>query len=321
MVRGVCELAALEAPDVQYPDHTVARDQRDAEQGPDSPPAQERLDRAFVVDVRQPHVHGHAARVEPAIDREAMAFGNVHHVGVGRALSGCSRSCSPGINGGLFQPEQEDRARVDVEDERTRAAGQQLVQLEIGGAASVTICTRSSRPRASRPPRRGCVIDRQCGTVGDELEEVDVVLHELAWSEAADVQHADRHALDEERHSEQGLDALLPQQRIQHVGVIDIRKMQRAPLCGNAAREALPERDADSALDLFLEADGRAGNELVGLLVEQQDRRGVDLEDGTDLVQQLREQIGQVEMREGRIVDCLQPQDVLGVPRANTREG
>jgi hypothetical protein len=73
------------------------------------------------------------------------------------------------------------------------------------------------------------------------------------------------------------LDALLAQDRVEDVGVVDVVDRDRALLGGDAAGEAAAERDLDALLDLLLDALGRAGVQPVAL--EQQDRHGVDLED------------------------------------------
>src|SRR4029078_5543111 len=51
---------------------------------------------------RQSLMHRVAARIEPAIDREAMPFGDVHRVGSRRRLAGLQRRERRGIDCALF---------------------------------------------------------------------------------------------------------------------------------------------------------------------------------------------------------------------------
>ena len=92
---------------------------------------------------------------------------------------------------------------------------------------------------------------------------------EVAGGEAADVQDADHAALDEQRDAEQRADALLAQDRVVDVGVVDVLDRDRAALGRDAAGEAAPEGDLDAALDLLLDAAGGAGAQDAGRLVEQ----------------------------------------------------
>jgi hypothetical protein len=71
--------------------------------------------------------------------------------------------------------------------------------------------------------------------------------------------------------------------------VVDVFDHDRTLFCHHAAREAFPERDGDAALDLLLEALGRARNEVAALLVEEQDGDRVDPEGVTNSRQQLVE--------------------------------
>ena len=53
------------------------------------------------------------------------------------------------------------------------------------------------------------------------------------------------------------MDPLVPQDRVEHVGVIDLVEEHSALLRGDPAGEALPERDSHPLADLFLDAPGR----------------------------------------------------------------
>src|SRR5436305_974264 len=82
------------------------------------------------------------------------------------------------------------------------------------------------------------------------------------------------------------------------------------------AGEATPERNANSLLDLLLDSDRRPGDELVRLLVEEQHRAGVHLEQVAGGREQLGEQRVQVEVRKRRVGDRLEPQQTRGLVRA-----
>ena len=60
------------------------------------------------------------------------------------------------------------------------------------------------------------------GPVRGQLQELGVVTGELAGRQRADMQHADHLAARHHRHADHGLDALGPQDRVEHGGVIDV---------------------------------------------------------------------------------------------------
>ena len=130
--------------------------------------------------------------------------------------------------------------------------------------ASSTVCTCSSRVR----PRRSASNSRPCSiasrhAVGDELEQLDVFLRECPRRQRTDVEHAEHVVREDERHTGHALDALLAQDRVQHVGVVDVVEHDRSPLGGDPAREPAADRDPHALLDLFLEPDRRPRDELV----------------------------------------------------------
>jgi hypothetical protein len=110
-------------------------------------------------------------------------------------------------------------------------------------------------------------LDRDRDTLGDELEQLDVVPRELPLRERTDVEYAERRARYDERHAEHRLDALLPQDRVPDRELVDVDHA-RPPLGRDPAGEALAERDADALLDLLLDPERRARDELVLPLVE-----------------------------------------------------
>ena len=106
-------------------------------------------------------------------------------------------------------------------------------------------------------------MERERDPVGDELEELGLVLREAPARLRPDVHHADEVAVREQRHAEEGLDPLLEQDRVQDGAVIDLVEGDRLTLGRDATGEPLPHGDADSAFDLLLDALGGAGHEFV----------------------------------------------------------
>ena len=108
------------------------------------------------------------------------------------------------------------------------------------------------------------VLDGERRAVGGELEQLAVVGRELARGQAADVQHAERPALDEQRDAEQRADALLAQDRVEDVGVVDVgdRRSARRSATMRPAKPR-PTGIAHALLDLLLDAPwplGRAAS-------------------------------------------------------------
>ena len=178
--------------------------------------------------------------------------------------------------------EQQHRARVgaqDVADPRQEDA-EQLVHLEMRESrVGHRLDVLDPLARGALGLEEARVLDRERGPVGHELEQLDLVLAEGARNERADVEHAAHLSLDHERDAEHRLDALLAQERVEDVCVVDVVEDHRPLLGGDPAREAAADRDADALLDLLLDPERGARDELVRLLVEQEDRARVDLED------------------------------------------
>ena len=93
--------------------------------------------------------------------------------------------------------------------------------------------------------------------------------------------------------------------------MIDVVEDQRPLLGRDAAGEASADRDADALLDLLLDPERRARDELVRLLVEEEDRARVYFEYLPRPLEQSRQQLVEAQVREGGIRDRLQPPDVL----------
>ena len=134
-------------------------------------------------------------------------------------------------------------------------------------------------------------------------------------SQRADVQDADHVPLDQERHTQHRLQALLAQDRVVDVRLREVQDPHRHARRRYPAREAAPERDAHAALDLLLEALRRTGDELVLVLVEEEDRGRVRAEDPDDAREQLVEQDVERKERKRGVRDALEiTQPVGGYP-------
>ena len=148
-------------------------------------------------------------------------------------------------------------------------------------AASVTAAASvhraGSRARALRL-ERARVLDRERGAVGGQLEQVASSSVNSRGVSVPTWTTPITSPLDEQRHAEQRLDALLAQDRVEDVGVVDVGEDDRPALGRDPAGEAAAERDPDALLDLLLDPSRRAGDELVRRLVEQQERARVAVE-------------------------------------------
>ena len=198
--------------------------------------------------------------------------------------------------------------RVDPSEQ----LGEQLLQLEMRERhVGDRLDPLEPLPRAPLGLEQVGVVDRHRCSLAREAEELDIRLIELARNERADVKYADDPVAHDQRHAEEGLDAFLEQNRIEHVAVVDVGEEDRSALGGDAAGEAAADGDAHALLDFFFDSDGGARDELVGGLVEQQDGARVDVEDRVDPLEQLREQLLELEMRERRVGDGLEARQVV----------
>jgi hypothetical protein len=154
----------------------------------------------------------------------------------------------------------------------------------------------------NREPR---TFDRKRDAVGDQLQESDIRLTELALRQHAYVEDADHGALDDQRDTEQRPDVLLPHQRVDDRDrrVVEVWDHDRLAGGGHPSREATPDRQAESSLDLLLEALGGPRHERPPVLLDQENSGGVRPEDLGYPPEQLGEQIIEVEKRERRVGD------------------
>ena len=102
----------------------------------------------------------------------------------------------------------------------------------------------------------------------------------------------------QQRHAEHHADALLPQDRIRHGGGVDPIEPDRTPPGSDAASETDPDGDPDTLADLFFDAAGGARHQLVRALVDQQDSRGVGVEDLPNSLEEFDQQIVEIEVRQ-----------------------
>ena len=148
-------------------------------------------------------------------------------------------------------------------------------------------------------------LDRKRDPVGDQLQQLDVVAREAAVDERPDVDHAQRLTGDHQRYAEHRLDALLAQDRIEHVRVIDVVEDHRLPLRCDATGEATADRDAHTLLHLLLDPDRSPRNELVRVFVGEEHCARVGLEDVADSREEHCEQLVELEVSKSRIRDGL----------------
>ena len=118
--------------------------------------------------------------------------------------------------------------------------------------------------------------------------------------------HADQALLHEQGHPEQRLQALLAQDRVEDVGVVDVGDLDRPALGGDPAGEAAADGDPHALLDLLLKPLGRARGEHAAVLLEQQDRDGVDRQDRAHAIEQRVQQLVQWQRRECSVGDLLE---------------
>src|SRR4051794_15781377 len=302
------ELARRERADVEHAEHAALDEQGDAEQRPDPLLAQDRVEDVGVVDVGDEDraaLGGDASR-EAAPDGDADALLDLLLDPLGR----------PRADHAPVVLEHEDRGRVGVEDlaHPLEELVEQLVDRQVrerrvghalDGAQDVR-CALGPLARELLAFVQEPVLDRERGAVGRELEQVAVVDGELARRQRAHVHDAEHAALDEERDAEHRADALLAQDRVQDVRVVDVRDVDRPALRGDAPGEPAADGDADALLDLLLDALRRARVEHPRVLVEEQDRGGVGPQDLRRPDQQLLEQVLEVEMRERRVGHALE---------------
>ena len=125
------------------------------------------------------------------------------------------------------------------------------------------------------------------------------------------MQHPDDGRVVEQRHADHPADAVPEQDRVDHVGGVDVRDHHRLSGRGHPAGESGAERNANALPDLVLQPlGGDRGEECAGV-IHQQDRRGVDTEQFAHPGQQLVEQFFEGELRQCHVGDRLDPAQLL----------
>src|SRR5215207_5986950 len=162
-------------------------------------------------------------------------------------------------------------------------------------------------PLLRQPP----VLDRERGPIGDGAQQMNVVGVEPAPLQRPDVQNAHQAPLDDQRHAEERAHAVRPQQRIYDLdrGVLEVLDHHWLAARRNATREPRANRKLKAALDLLLEALRRAGGHYSAVLLQEQDRSRIAVEDVFGSVEELRQQIVEVEIGECRRSYALQGLD------------
>jgi hypothetical protein len=125
------------------------------------------------------------------------------------------------------------------------------------------------------------------------------------------MKHANQVALDDQRHAEQRPDPGLSKQRVQHLDWRDLEVLYHHRLARGChpAGEPPADRKTKAPVDrLLLHPLGRRRGQRPAVVLDQEDRRGVNLEDLGDPAQQLREQLIEAEEGERGLRDAL---DVL----------
>jgi hypothetical protein len=153
----------------------------------------------------------------------------------------------------------------------------------------------------------GTDLPGEAGPVRDQLQQVHVVAGEHAWRTAAHVQDPDQGVPGEHRHTQQRRDALLQQDRAHHVAGPDLGDGDRLADLGHPAGEAAADRHPEPLPHLLLETLGRGRDELTGVHVQHQDRRGVDPEQVPDAFEELVEQLGDGQAGQRRVGDGFEP--------------
>ena len=95
--------------------------------------------------------------------------------------------------------------------------------------------------------------------------------------------------------------------------MLHVREHDGPKLRGDPSGEPFADRNVEARLQLLLDPDGRVGEELVALLVEQQDRAGVGGEEGAGALEHVPRPLGAV-IRECGVRDGLQAVEPVCTP-------
>ena len=306
-------LVAREEPRGQRPDVEHARDvladgERDAEQGLDALDPEQGIEHVGVIDVGQPDRpalgRDPAGEALPQRDPDALL-----HLLLETDRRAGDELAPLGVD-------EEDGDRIDAEDRADpfEELGEQRVELEMG-ETGVDDRLHVLDPHPRRPLRveRLRVGEPDRDTVGRLLEQLHIVPAEVALLQRAHVDDTDRPAVDDQRDTDQARDPPAADQWVEHVRVLHVGEHDGPQLRGDPSGEPFADRDAEARLQLLLDPDGRVGEELVALLVEQQDRAGVGGEEGAGAVEHVARPLGAV-IRECGVRDGLQAVEPVCAP-------
>jgi hypothetical protein len=157
------------------------------------------------------------------------------------------------------------------------------------------------------------VVDRESDAIGDDLEDLRVILVEVPLRERPDMENPEQPGLDDQRDAEQRANLLLVEERVESVAGSEVADRDRALFGSNPAGEAFADRDAEADLNRLLETPGSSGRQLIGLLIEKQNRGGVDVKDPDDPNKERLEKPIELEVRKSSLRD---PLEVLGQGRS-----
>src|SRR5919197_831062 len=211
------------------------------------------------------------------------------------------------------------RYRVDRRNEARRDVDPRDVGHALGEQAAlqrhrtaVLMVERVEQPRA---------LDRRRRAGRRQLQQRRVVVGEPMRPERADVHDAGHAPLDDQGRAEQRAHALLAQDRVDDVGVIGVGDEDRHALGRDAPGKAAAERDAHAALDLLLEPARGARDQLLAVLVEHEDRGGVDAERLLGAIEELEQQRVEPELGEHRVAEPVHVRQLRRPRRGRGRAG
>jgi hypothetical protein len=223
------------------------------------------------------------------------------------------RPCDQLVGGFI---DEEHRARVSFEDvaDAREQYREQAVEVEVGERRIRDgLHVLDPLARVSLRLEGPGMLDRDRCAVTGKLQQLHICRVEQAVRQYPHVENAEDPATDEQRHAEHRLDSLRVQNRIEHVGVIEVIEDYRPLVGGDAARKAEADGDADALLDLLFDPDRCTRYELMRVLVEQQDSAGVDTKNLAGAEKERRKKDVQIQMRERRIRERLELAKAVGV--------
>ena len=113
-------------------------------------------------------------------------------------------------------------------------------------------------------------LNRQCGTIRRQLQQVRVIAGEGAGTECPHVQDTDDHSPGPQRSTHEGPDALVQQDGVDHLGVIDLSQDHRAVFRRDPPGETPAERDPHPLPHLFFQPARGRRDQLPGGGIQQQ---------------------------------------------------